>query len=1011
MLVSDGKPVPVVQITVKLVDDGETATELTKCYTNKESTLSAYPTPEEPGAVYTFYEDENCTDDKKIDTATKTYSTDTTIYVKQSKLPDLEGTVTIAGTPKTGEKLTANVTGTPNDATLSYQWYRCEDASGETSTAIDGATGKTYTVTKADTGKYIKVVVTEDNYSGSLSATTSQVQANPATVSTAPAAKDNLVYTGSAQALVTAGSAEGGTMMYRLGDSGDFSADIPTATNAGDYSVWYYVKGDDNHSDTQPMEVKITIAKATPAYTVPTDLTATYGDTLVDVTLTSGWAWDDDTASVGNVGSNTFSATFTPDDTDNYNTVTENLTVTVSARDITDAVIILDGSLTYTGQEQTQQIASVTVDGLAVTYTVTGNTGTDAGDYTLTVTGTGNFTGTATKEWSIAKAIYTGTTGVSGTVLANYSGEVTLPAIPAGASYGTLSTTDDLTGLSIEGSVLHYTGGSDITEGQEYKITVPVDGGKNYNNYDITVTLTGTIKQPQTVTISGQPDSVVYGDSFTLSASATGTGAVTWSASGCASVDSNGKVIITGTGEFTITAAVAEDDTYAAASSSITMTAGKKALTITADNQTVEQGEKMPDFTYIISGLVEGDTFTNPTITTTAKDTTTPGKYDILISGGTLTNENCYNVSYVDGSLEIIAHSGGGSSGGGSSGGGSSYDYYTITASAGTGGSISPSGSVSVREDTDKTFTITPDSGYHISDVLVDGKSVGAVTSYTFEDVQKKHTIEAVFAKDNPDTGEDNPFTDVHPDDWFYDHVMYVYHNGLMNGTSATTFSPNNATTRAQIAAIFYRMAGNPAVDGKNSFTDVPYGPGTAWYYDAVTWAQQNGILAGYEDGTFHPDDPITREQLAMVFYNYAKFKGYNITADGDLSAFTDAGEISSWAQEAMKWAVGSGLLSGKGNGILDPKGTATRAEVAAMLHKFIENNKLVPPVAPGGDGGASGTGSGGWTQHVPSPQTGDSSNIGLWFSLMLASLASLVVLTVFRRRKNEDEETLPQLT
>lgn len=302
-----------------------------------------------------------------------------------------------------------------------------------------------------------------------------------------------------------------------------------------------------------------------------------------------------------------------------------------------------------------------------------------------------------------------------------------------------------------------------------------------------------------------------------------------------------------------------------------------------------------------------------------------------------------------------------------------------------------------------------PDSGWHISDVLIDGKSVGAVTSYTFKDVQKKHTIKAVFAKDNPDTGVDNPFTDVHPDDWFYDHVMYVCHNGLMNGTSATTFSPNDATTRAQIAAIFYRMAGNPAVDGKNSFTDVPYGPGTAWYYDAVTWAQQNGILAGYEDGTFHPDDPITREQLAMVFYNYAKFKGYNITADGDLSAFTDAGEISAWAQEAMKWAVGSGLMNGKGNGIIDPKGTATRAEVAAMLQNFIENNKLVPPVAPGGDGGAGGTG-GGWTQHIPSPQTGDSSNIGLWFSLMMASLASLVVLTVSRRRKNEDEETLPQL-
>ena len=344
-------------------------------------------------------------------------------------------------------------------------------------------------------------------------------------------------------------------------------------------------------------------------------------------------------------------------------------------------------------------------------------------------------------------------------------------------------------------------------------------------------------------------------------------------------------------------------------------------------------------------------------------------------------------------------------------GGGSSYDYYTITASAGTGGSISPSGSVSVREDTDKTFTITPDSGYHISDVLVDGKSVGAVTSYTFEDVQKKHTIEAVFAKDNPDTGADNPFTDVRPDDWFYEAVMFVYQNNLMNGTSATTFSPNDATTRAQIATIFYRMAGSPAVENTNPFTDVPYGPGTDWYYDAVLWVQQNGIMQGYGDNLFGPGDPVTREQLAVIFYNYAKFKGYDTTASGDLSGFTDAGDLSPWAQEAMKWAVGSGVMSGKGNGILDPKGTATRAEIAAMLQNFIEKNNLVP-VVPGGNGGTGGTGSGGggWTQHVPSPQTGDSSNIGLWFSTMLLSLAAIVALTVIRRREQKEEESLPQL-
>ena len=406
------------------------------------------------------------------------------------------------------------------------------------------------------------------------------------------------------------------------------------------------------------------------------------------------------------------------------------------------------------------------------------------------------------------------------------------------------------------------------------------------------------------------------------------------------------------------------------------------------------------------------------TTSTTTKDgkleslpTPTRGGYDFLgwyteKDGG----EKVTTDTFFTENSTIYAHWQKESSSGG--GGGSSYDYYTITASAGTGGSISPSGSVSVREDTDKTFTITPDSGYHISDVLVDGKSVGAVTSYTFDNVQKRHTIEAIFAKENPDTG--NPFTDVHPDDWFYNDVMFVYQNGLMAGTSDTTFSPNAPITRAQVAVIFYRMAGSPAVTGDSPFTDVKNGPGTAWYYNAVLWAQQNGIVSGYGDGTFHPGTNITREQLAVIFYNYAKLKGYDVSAVNDLSGFTDAGDVSDWALPAMRWAVGSGIMGGYGDGILGPQGTATRAQVAAMLRRFIENNKLVPPaVLPGGDSGTTGTGGtgsdgGGWTQQVTIPQTGDSSHIGLWFSLMLLSLSGIVALLVterVRRRRMEDEE------
>lgn len=345
--------------------------------------------------------------------------------------------------------------------------------------------------------------------------------------------------------------------------------------------------------------------------------------------------------------------------------------------------------------------------------------------------------------------------------------------------------------------------------------------------------------------------------------------------------------------------------------------------------------------------------------------------------------------------------------------GGTSYDYFTISASAGEGGSISPAGNISVREGLDKTFTITPADGYIISDVRVDGVSVGAVSSYTFDNVQKRHTIKAVFAKENPETGVDNPFTDVHTGDWFYDDVMFVYENGLMVGTSDTTFGPNEAISRAQVAVIFYRMAGSPEVTGESAFTDVVNGPGTAWYYNAVLWAQQNGIVSGHGDDTFRPNDNITREQLAMIFYNYARYKGYDVSATDDLSGFTDAGDVSGWALPAMRWAVGSGIMGGYGDGILGPQETATRAQVAAMLHRFIENNKLVPPtVAPGGDSGTTGTGGtgsggGGWTQQTTSPQTGDSSNIGLWISLCALSLAGLVGTSIWyaaSRRRYETE-------
>ena len=180
------------------------------------------------------------------------------------------------------------------------------------------------------------------------------------------------------------------------------------------------------------------------------------------------------------------------------------------------------------------------------------------------------------------------------------------------------------------------------------------------------------------------------------------------------------------------------------------------------------------------------------------------------------------------------------------------------------------------------------------------------------------------------------PFTDVPEDAWYKEAVDYVYANGLMSGTSATTFAPNMLLSRAMIAQVVHNLEDNPAAAEQGVFTDVAAG---AWYADAVDWAAGEGIVSGYGNGEFGPEDLITREQMALILYGYAQYKGYDVSAGGELSSFTDGASTSGWAAEAVRWAVGSGLLSGKGGGVLDPQGTATRAEVASILMRFAQKN------------------------------------------------------------------------
>ena len=279
-------------------------------------------------------------------------------------------------------------------------------------------------------------------------------------------------------------------------------------------------------------------------------------------------------------------------------------------------------------------------------------------------------------------------------------------------------------------------------------------------------------------------------------------------------------------------------------------------------------------------------------------------------------------------------------------GGGGGYNppvtYYTLRFETG-GGSDIPS----VRETYNAYIDLTQYVPTWRGHTFIGWYSErGLINKVSGVYLTKDMTVYAGWRVDeNPNTGA-NPFTDVSEKDWFYGDVMFVYENGLMLGTSKTLFSPYGTATRGMMATILWRMEGSPVPKGKNSFIDVEAGK---WYADAITWTAENSIFAGYGKDKFGPDDPITREQLAAIFYRYADYKGYDLTVKGNLDKFKDADKITDYAKTAMQWAVGSGLVKGKSGNLLDPQGTATRAEIAAMLHRFIEKYELVQGKAPGG--------------------------------------------------------------
>ena len=312
--------------------------------------------------------------------------------------------------------------------------------------------------------------------------------------------------------------------------------------------------------------------------------------------------------------------------------------------------------------------------------------------------------------------------------------------------------------------------------------------------------------------------------------------------------------------------------------------------------------------------------YTVETETFTLKNPTRPGYIFSGWSGTGLTGEDNLTVTIEKGSIGNRSYTAHWRYNGG---GGSGYSYYTIKATAGAGGSISPSGNVSVREGRDQTFTITPDKGYAVANVKIDGKSIGAAKSYTFENVSRTHTIEVIFMKanGNPQTGV---FVDVATGSYYEDAVDWAVENGITQGTDDTHFSPDGICTRAQAATFLWRAAGSPKPETRTMpFTDVPAG---SYYYDAVLWAVENGITKGTSDTTFSPNMICTRAQIVTFLWRSEKSP-----AAGTANPFADVKSTAYYAG-AVLWAVKENITKGTTSTTFSPNADCTRAQIVTFL-------------------------------------------------------------------------------
>lgn len=583
---------------------------------------------------------------------------------------------------------------------------------------------------------------------------------------------------------------------------------------------------------------------------------------------------------------------------------------TIARRDIADASVTLGDALTYDTTEQTQTVRAVHFDGVDVSYTVeTGSDkATNAGNYTLRLIGTGNYTGTQDVPFTVSAKLVNASVVVEG----NYTyagGNAILP---------TVKVTDG--NVEIDPSEYTVACANNIHAGTATVRIVNADGGNYVVSGETTFSIGKAAQNLAADAVTG-----VYGESG-KTVSATGTvGTITYAVtagSEVLDVNESGALTFRQGGDATVRISAAGDNDHAAAFIDVNVHVDKAHVTLRALDKQIRTGNRIPALDapvlgtdYTVEGLLGSDSLTGKV---TLRYDGTPnasraGEYAILIEhDGT---DPRYTADAAAGKLTVKRSTDG-----------KAEKSYKISVRASEGGSVSPYGTILALEGKDQTLTFIPDDGYRVSALYIDGSRVSAAESYTFKRVNSTHTVEVVFAKIGEIAATD--FDDVPDDGYYKDAVDWAVDRGITVGASAMKFDPNGICTRAQAVTFLWRALGKPAA--KNTampFTDVA---ADAYYADAVLWAVENKIVLGVSETKFDPDGICTRAQIVTLLWRAAESP-----AAGSANPFADVAADAYYA-DAVLWAVGKEITIGTSGTTFSPNRICTRAEIVTFLYRTL---------------------------------------------------------------------------